>query len=285
VEVWRKLKRIGALPLGPPGYLLPNSAVNHEHFEWLASTIRSYRGDASVIQVQAIDDLPFEQLVKRFNESRSRDYQELIEDLSRIQKERTINSVQIASLRRRFEDLTAIDFFHCALQRRADELLTNITRAKDTKPQGLQLKRGLMKKGEFKNRIWITRPRPRIDRVASAWLIRKFIDPSAKFAFSSRAVAKGRAVSFDTFQGTGFSHVGEDCTFETLCKAFGIRNAKVNAIAEIVHDADLRDEKFGRAEGAAMDAILSGWSQEGLKDETLLERGMDLFDGLFRNMR
>src|SRR3954466_11905858 len=108
VEVWRKLKRIGALPLGPPGYLLPNSAVNHEHFEWLASTIRSYRGDASVIQVQAIDDLPFEQLVKRFNESRSRDHQELIEDLSRIQKERTINSVQIASLRRRFEDLTAI---------------------------------------------------------------------------------------------------------------------------------------------------------------------------------
>src|SRR5437868_15516542 len=73
VEVWRKLKRIGALPLGPPGYLLPNSAVNHEHFEWLASTIRSYRGDASVIQVQAIDDLPFEQQVKRFNESRWRD--------------------------------------------------------------------------------------------------------------------------------------------------------------------------------------------------------------------
>src|SRR5215469_13231007 len=119
VEVWRKLKRIGALSLQTPGHLLPNKLPNQEHFEWLAVTIRGYKGKASVIQVQAIDDLSSEQIADRFNLARSQDYQELINELHRIQKQKTTASVQLASLRRRFEEIMAIDFFDCSLRRLA----------------------------------------------------------------------------------------------------------------------------------------------------------------------
>ena len=285
VEVWRKLKRIGALPLGPPGYLLPHTVLNQEHFEWLATAIRGYKGKASVIQVQAIDDLSFEEIVKRFNDSRSRDYQELIDDLSRVQKQKAAGGLQLASARRRFEEIAAIDFFNCVLRKRAEDLLLITSRLSTSKLSAPKAPSQAMNVLNFQNRIWITRPRPGIDRVSSAWLIKRFIDPAAKFAFSMRAAGVPNSIPFDMFEGGGFSHVGDNCTFETLCKEFAIRDPKVLVIAEIVHDADLQDEKFGRSEAIAFDSVLNGWAQEDIADEALLERGMNLFEGLFRSMK
>ncbi len=285
VQVWRKLKRIGALALGPPGYLLPNSAANQEHFEWLAATIRGYKGQASLIRVQAIDDLPFEKLVQRFDEARSRDYHALMIEISRMQKQKTWNGIQVSSVRRRFEEITAIDFFNCALQKHTEELLLRATLARDTKPSTRPERTRSAKKAEFNNKVWITRPRPGIDRVSSAWLIKSFIDRAATFAFSDRAAEVPDAIPFDMFEGSGFSHVGDDCTFETLCNEFAIRDPKVRVIAEMIHDADLRDDKFGRSEGIAIDAVLTGWAELGIGDEVLLVRGIEIFEGLFRNMK
>ena len=237
-----------------------------------------------MIQVQAIDHLSSEQLIKRFNDARSREYQALIKDLSEPQKGKAPAGSRIASLRRRLEEITTIDFFRCPLRIPAEELLASITRVNANAPAH-QPKTAPTKRSEFQNRTWVTRPRPGIDRAASAWLIKRFIDLNAKFAFSSRADALRGAVPFDTFEGTGFSHVGEACTFETLCKEFGIRDPRVTAMAEIIHDADLRDGKFGRGEGIALDAVLSGWSEQGLEDEALLARGIELFEGFFRSMK
>lgn len=281
VEVWRKLKRIGALPLATPGYLLPNTPLNQEHFVWLATTIRGYKGEASVLQVQASDDLSSEEIAERFNALRSQDYQELIDELSKLQKQKTAPGAQLASIRRRFDEIAAIDFFGCGLRRRAEELLLSSNRyATSTLPSPRTSSRQ-MKKLEFHKKTWVTRPRPGIDRVSSAWLIRKFIDPAARFAFAARAAEVPGAIAFDMFEGTGFSHVADNCTFETLCREFTIRDPKVLVIAEMVHDADLQDEKFGRSEAIALDSVLNGWAQSGLPDEELLERGMNLFEGLF----
>ena len=135
----------------------------------------------------------------------------------------------------------------------------------------------------YRNRIWVTRPRPSVDRVTSAWLIRRFIDPKAKFAFADEGQKPQDAVPFDMYEG-GFGHRGEDCTFETLLKAFHIRDKKAAAMAQIVHDADLFDEKFGRREGFGIDEAMKGWARQGLSDQELLDRGIQLAEGIYQSL-
>jgi hypothetical protein len=127
----------------------------------------------------------------------------------------------------------------------------------------------------------MTRHRPGIDRCASAWLIQRFIDPNAKFAFANDPKQVPDAVPFDMFGSAGFGHRGTDCTFETLCKEFGLKEERLRAIAEIIHDADLNDEKYGRSEGTGVDAVLKGWAKQQVSDEELLRRGMELIEGLY----
>jgi hypothetical protein len=127
----------------------------------------------------------------------------------------------------------------------------------------------------------MTRPRPGIDRVSSAWLIRRFIDPKARFVFGNEPSAHADSIPFDMFCPHGFGHRGEDCTFETLRKEFLIRDSRVKRIAQIIHDADLGDEKFGRLEGQGLDKVLNGWAKQDLPDDELLQRGMDLIEGLY----
>jgi hypothetical protein len=134
---------------------------------------------------------------------------------------------------------------------------------------------------EYQNRAWITRPRPGIDRVSSAWLIRRFIDPKAKFLFGSDPSAHPDAVPFDMYQSGGFNHEGDKCTFETLCARFGVADKKVRLIGQAIHDADLDDDKFGRSEGVTINQILRGWAKQDIPDDELLRRGMTLIEGLY----
>jgi hypothetical protein len=280
VEVWRKLQRFGAVPLGNSGYLLPNSPANQERFEWLAAAIRNYAGEASVVKVQSIDNLSTPKLVRRFEEARAREYQELIRQLQKISS--TPPSKQAAGpirrLRARFREIAQIDFFNSPLQKRVEELLAR-TDLSPT-PEGKAAK---IIPREYVGRVWVTRPRPGIDRSASAWLIRRFIDKKARFTFALEEQIPRGAVPFDMFQG-GFGHRGEDCTFETLQKTFRIRDGKAGVIGQIIHDADLLDEKFGRKEGFGVDEILNGWARQGIADRELLERGIQLIEGLYHSV-
>jgi hypothetical protein len=138
---------------------------------------------------------------------------------------------------------------------------------------------------DYIGRTWITRPRPGIDRVASAWLIRRFIDADARFLFDTDASRHADAIPFDMFQGGGFGHQGNDCTFETLMKSFAIRDHRVALVAQAIHDADLGDERFGRDEALGIDRILEGWAAQGTPDEELLRRGMEMIEGLYKGIR
>jgi len=281
VDVWRKLRRYGALMLPTSGYVLPNNAANQEKLEWLASTIRKYRGRASVVTVQSFDDLPHEQLTKLFLEARARDYQQLARELKKATKGTGAANAKLSRLHRRFQEICAIDFFNSPLRSRVEAMLE---RGGSREAEPGVTKGAIRVKKEFRGRVWVTRPRPGIDRSASAWLIRKFIDPASKFAFANDAKKHPKAVPFDMFDEAGFGHRGEDCTFETLRKQFGIRDPKVAVIAQIVHDADLDDEKFGRNEGAGLDRVLIGWAQQGVSDDELLRRGMELIEGLYQSV-
>src|SRR6266849_10408795 len=241
VEVWRKLQRYGAVPLGNSGYLLPNNAINQERFEWLATAIRKYAGDASVVRVQSIDNLSAPQLEGRFAEARAHEYQELIRELQKLSSVPRHKHApgRLSRLRGRFREIVEIDFFNSPLQKHVEELLARA----DSSPTPTQ-KPAKVKAREYTGKVWVTRPRPGIDRSASAWLIRRFIDKKARFNFAPEEHIPRGAVPFDMFQG-GFGHRGENCTFETLQKSFRVRDQKVSAIGQMIHDADLLDEKFG----------------------------------------
>jgi hypothetical protein len=277
VEIWRKLKRYGALAMPTSGYVLPNTLANQERFEWLAAAIRKYKGQASVVQALSIGDLPARKLTQLFTEARSRDYEVILKELRNPKRP----SHQLSRIRKRFQEIVEIDFFNSPLRSRVEALLARVdetNKVSDTDNQQLRTTK------KYLNRTWITRQRPGIDRVSSAWLIRRFIDPNAKFAFGVNSQRQPNAIPFDMFGPQGFGHRGDDCTFETLRKRFGIRDHRVATIAEIIHDADLADEKFGRVEGIGLDRVLIGWAEQGMPDEELLRRGIELIEGLYQSI-
>ncbi len=269
------------MPLGNSGYLLPSNASNEERFQWLASSIRKYGGDASVVRVESIDNLSTAQLKGRFSEARVREYQELIQELQTLSREpaeqRSI--ARVGRLRNRFQEIVDVDFFESPLQERVSELLERASSSRTAKA-GVTAK---INPKDYKKRIWVTRPRPGVDRCASAWLIRRFIDPKARFAFAPEDQVPPQGVPFDMFHERGFGHRGTDCTFETLEKEFRIRDPRVAVIGQMIHDADLLDDRFGRKEGYGVDEILKGWARQRFPDEKLLERGMELMEGLYHS--
>ena len=277
VEIWRKLQRYGTVPLGNSGYLLPNDPNNEERFEWLATAIRRYGGEASVVRVESIDNLSPAQLKGRFSEARSKEYQEIIQQIQSLTRHGAGAQTRLARLRNRFREIVEIDFFDSPLQARVRELLEQATL-----PQSKSATVRINPK-DYKNRVWVTRPRPGVDRCASAWLIRRFIDLKARFAFAPEDCLPDGAVPYDMFHEGGFGHRGGGCTFETLEKDFHIRDPRVAVIGQMVHDADLLDNRYGRKEGYGVDEILKGWARQGLADEKLLDRGMDLIEGLYHS--
>jgi hypothetical protein len=286
VDIWRKLKRTGALALRHSGYLLPDTPAHRERFEWLAAAVRRFRGDASILHVSGIDRLPPDRLAARFVEARARDYTPVLRDVTALAARRRPAAARVTRARRRFHAIAAIDFFDSPLRGRIERLLGGLGKdlggdfTKNVKSPPRSFPRA-----SHRRRTWVTRPRPGIDRVACGWLIRRFIDPHARFAFAATAAAAPEhAVPFDTFDAGGFGHRGDDCSFETLRASFDIGDPRVRRMAEIVHDADLGDDKFARTEGIGLDRVLVGWAQQGVSDAELMRRGMELIEGLYQSL-
>lgn len=277
VGVWRKLRRYGVLPLKSSGYLLPKTPTNEERLQWLASEIRKHKGEASVVQVTSIDDLPGTVLRRMFVDARTQEYEAIATELRKASRRRSQPAAPIARLRRRFQEIVDRDYFNAPAKGRVEQLLATIEA-----PAAVPSDQGRQRRKDHAGRVWITRPRPGIDRAASAWLIRRFIDPSATFKFADSPDSDAKAIPFDMFTGKGFSHRGDHCTFETLLHEFGIADKKAATIAQAVHDADLADEKFGNTEALGIDRVLIGWAQQGISNDELLRRGMEMIEGWYQ---
>jgi hypothetical protein len=283
VGVWRKLQRYGAVALPASGYVLPNNPVCQERFEWLATSIRGSKGQAAVAQVSSFGELENEQIVRLFNEARSREYQDLEGELKKLVKaaNRDKSDAGIVRLKSRLQQVIEIDFFGCPIRARVEESLRQFEAGVDDEKG----RTGKKNPKDYAGRTWITRPQPGIDRVASAWLILRYIDPRAKFAFDKDPHSHPRAIPFDMFNAGGFGHMGNDCTFETLVKDFGIKDSRVRLVAEAIHDADFADQRFGRAEALGIDRILNGWNKKGMPNGEVLRKGMEMIEGLYNGIR
>ena len=283
VGVWRKLQRYGALALPASGYVLPNNPMNQERFEWLATSIRSSKGQAAVAQVRSFDELGNEQIEHMFNEARTREYQVLERELKGFSKPRNQGKAEagLVRLKRRLQQIVEIDFFGCPVRARIEEAVRQLESGGGT----AKGRTGKQNPKDYLGQTWLTRPHPGIDRVASAWLVLRYIDSQAKFAFDKDARRHPDAIPFDMFNAGGFGHVGNDCTFETLVKSFGLKDSRLRLVAQAVHDADLADDQFGREEALGIDRILDGWNQQGMSSEEVLRKGMEMMEGLYSGIR
>ena len=285
VAIWRKLKKSGAIQIQTSTYVLPDEPARYELFQWLTQEIRSAGGDATLVRAREIEGLPNEKLIELFNTARAKEYATLRESLRRAlshrRKTRSLPAVgdNLDRVRKQFREIRQTDFFNCP---RAQDVEMLLRKMEGTQPGEASVSKVATR--DYRGRTWVTRPRPEIDRVGSGWLIRKFVDPKAKFIFAKRIPANGRAVSFDMLDAE-FSHHGEDCTFETLLKRFRIQDKAANKIGEMIHDADLDDEKFQRTECIGIDRVLKGWAREGISDQEILRRGLQCFDGLYAFLR
>jgi hypothetical protein len=278
VQIWRKLQKIGSIPFRNAGYMLPNTTEHLKRFEWLATAIRGFKGDASILQIKSVDDLPAGKIKEQFRAARAGDYAALLEEIGKLKPSGAGKTSQTGRWRKRFEEIALIDFFQSPLRASVEEAIAKVERGNAKTREHTPSK---VSKAGYQKRTWLTRPRPGIDRVSSAWLIAHFIDPKAKFVFGSKSTAHSKAVPFDMFEGTGFGHQGDRCTFETLCHSFNLTDKKVLLIGQAIHDADLEDDKYGRTEGHTINRILQGWAAKEIPDNELLRRGIDLIDGLY----
>ena len=279
VAVWRRLKKMGAAQIKTSTYLLPDEPPQYEQFQWLAQQIRDYGGDSTLVRAQEIEGLTREKVVAMFNDARAKDYVDLRKALQsfiarRKKMDAELATAELERLTRQFREIRAVDFFDSA---RGHDVAMLLRRAEGPKRAG-QLQ--ILDAKQYQAKTWLTRPRPEIDRVGSAWLISKFIDRKPKFVFASSANAVANAIPFDMLDAQ-FSHHGNNCTFETLIKRFAITDKAIAKIGEMVHDADLDDAKFQRVEAIGIDRILKGWAKEGLPDEEILRRGFECFDALY----
>lgn len=283
VALWRRLKRLGALPLPGNNPILPDRPEPLEALQWLAQEVRHGGGDGVILRVQGFLGLTDAELVERFNAVRHEEYAEVDHELQVLEaliqpgegtQAKTLAALE--KLRKRHTDISRTDFFACPSGRALALRLAQVAQTL-TVPE-VPVSVPLVSRAAYQGRRWATRPRPHVDRLASAWLIKRLTDPAAQVRYTDAPEAD--EITFDMPEGV-FTHTGELCTFETLLRAFDLTDGTLRAVAEIVHDIDLRDGKYGRRQTAGVEALLDGWAASGLSDEQLETNGLALFDGLF----
>ena len=296
VTTWRRLQQLGAVPLKQAVYALPDTATTREDFEWLRTEVQAAGGDASVFSADNVDPWSDDALIEEFRRSRQEAYaalarhaEQALKHASGSRRGRGTRAPAVGRLlgifRERLSAIETIDFFGSAGRDRVIAVLEQIEgrRADRKRAQDAAADPGSRDGVAYRGRLWITRPRPGVDRMASAWLIRRFIDSEARFAFAAdKQRVPEDGIPFDMF-GVDFSHQGGGCTFETLCSVFALDEPALSRIAGIVHDLDLKDGRFGAAECGTVGAMIEGLQLAYHDDDQLLAQGITLFDSLYRS--
>lgn len=241
------------------------------------------------MRVATFEGMTDAEVVAQFNAARRPEYAELDDQLNGLlealsddlpQETRLEMLERSERLRKRHADISRRDFFRAPegglVAGKLAQLSARLTA--DGTPTELVEP---VEVADFKDKVWVTRPKPFVDRLASAWLIRRFIDAGAVIRY--REVPEAGEVSFD-MPNARFNHVGNLCTFEVLVAAFSLHAPGLGALSEIVHDLDLQDGRYARPEAAGVEAVLTGWRQLPLSDSELEARGTDFFEGLYRSL-
>ena len=285
VRAWRKLRALGAVALKNSVWVLPCSPERLERLQWLTQDVQRDGGEATLVRVERIENLSEDDVIRLFHQARDADYRALAERYRkslrglgrRVPGAAAARAAdELARLGRELDRVREIDFFDAPGHQEVERLRATAEmhqRPPASAPAAAPLP-------DLRGRLWATRARPHIDRLASAWLIRRFLDPDARFVFAPPTEFPPEAVPFDVM-GAELGHQGEDCTFETLLKRSGLDDRRLAVLAEIVHEADLRDGRYERSETDGIDLAVRGLAAAIKDDRELLAQAVVLFDGVY----
>jgi hypothetical protein len=271
-KILRRLRQIGAFALKNSAYLLPDSEEATEDFQWLLKEIRAEAGDGWVLRSEVIAGLTDDSIKESFREMRAADYRQLLADAKSPE-------AGLRKIRKRFDEISRIDFFDAPGKQEVLNLMKEMERGVHTMEAGSTVA------PEFHGRRWITRRGIKVDRTACCWLISRFIDANAEICFvdPNDYVYRDGEIRFDMFEGE-ITHEGDRCSFEVLMERCDLRARALGAIAEIVHDLDLKDAKFGRPETAGVAAMLEGVALRCQDDQQRMKEGFVIFDSLYARL-
>ena len=291
VKIGRRLQRVGAVALKNSVYILPRRDATLEDFQWVRREIAAEGGEATICEARLVDGLTDEQVEALFHKARDLDYAALADEARQLmtggryktEEQRRELAGELARLRRRLAEVTALDFFDAPGRLAIEGLLAKLEHrarfgaAPPAKPALTDL-------SELRGRTWVTRKGIHVDRIACAWLIRRFIDKEARLKFvpGKDYTPEPGELRYDMFEAE-FTHEGDLCSFEVLLKRCNLTDRALSQIAEIVHDIDLKDEKFGRSETAGIATLIAGIAQRHREDEARLAQGSETFEALYEH--
>jgi hypothetical protein len=301
VRIWRKLQKLGAVAIKNSVYVLPATEKAHEDFQWLKQEIETEGGEVSVFRAGSVEGATDDEIVAAFRKTRDEEFAAVaaeFDGLTGAIREQargkhlsdgrlSAHEIELEKLHRELERIAANDFFEArgrtaafGAYARCRKVLGAAQGPSSTAVHS-KTRSGVLNVADYQGKRWVTRRNLHIDRLASAWLIKQFIDQRPRFYFVADGETVEGAIPFDMF-GAEFTHRGEDCTFETLLKQFGLAESKgLRELAEIVHDIDLKDDKFHRLEAAGLNLIIDGLSKVSRNDRKLLQQTGTVFDGLY----
>jgi hypothetical protein len=305
VKTWRRLQAVGALSLKNSVYVLPQNEQSHEHFQWMRREIIAGGGEATIAEARFVDGLTDGQLEALFSDARDSDWKDLADEATALRdsmaraakrKSRAVDDealrgfeTQLARLEKRRGEIAAIDFFDARGREPVDALLEEVTASIQKNRPSIAAPCTRLLEPLPRGATWVTRVGIHVDRIASAWLIRRFIDRDARFKFvpPKGYVPEQSELRFDMYEAE-FTHEGSMCTFEVLLTRAKLDDPALRAIGEIVHDLDIRDDAYSRPETAGVRAAINGLCIHVRDDEARLRAGSMLFDSyhaFFSNSR
>ena len=280
VKIWRRLQRVGAVAIKNSVYVLPYTEQASEDFQWLRRDIVAGGGEASVCQAAFVDGLSDGQIEALFRAQRDAEYAEVARAADELGRDGEPG--EVARLERRLADVVALDHFGGGGRRAAEAALERARERRAPPPAGRAAGAATAPGRPVRGRTWVTRSGVHVDRIASAWLIRRFIDPAARFRFvagTEHRPAPGE-LRFDMYEAE-YTHEADRCTFETLAARFGLVDAGVAALGELVHDIDCKDGRYARSETAGFERLIGGIVRRHASDAARLERGAAVLDDLY----
>jgi hypothetical protein len=288
VKIWRRLQKVGAVAVKGSVYALPRSDEAIEDFHWVARVIIEAGGEASVCEATFIEGITNDDLVALFRKAREAEYRELLNEANTADREFKASQMsgdqtpaivlRVSRLRQQLTEIQKIDFFSSPLGLQVESAIAEL----EARIRKAPIRKVDHKAGAYAGRTWVTRKGIHIDRIASAWLIRRFIDDKAVFKF---VAAKGyrpdpQELRFDMFDAE-FTHEGNLCTFEVLISRMGLKDRALTALAEMIHDIDLKESRFARPETPGFAMMINAVCTAHKEDEDRLERGGAILDDLY----
>jgi hypothetical protein len=297
VKIGRLLDRIGAVAVKNTVYVLPKSDDAQEHFQWIVKKVLQEGGEATVLEARFVVGLKDSEVERLFRDARDQDYRELLKQARELQpslarslagrKRRSKVESELRRLRRQLGEVVAMDFFGAPGRQAAELLISGLEeRLRAAEDVPVQRAPTSYRPEDYRGRTWVTRKDIHVDRMACAWLIRRFIDPSATFRFvpGKTHVPHNGEVRFDMFEGE-FTHEGDKCSFEVLIERLKLGDQALRPLAEIVHDIDLRDEKFRRPETPGIESVIRSIAHSHASDTDRVARASAVLDDLYEYLK